>query len=240
MRRDRPAARLSGAAVNSSTPIVGARRTHAPRGAALASTDGARPLLCPVPDRDRRLRDRLGRSRPHRRLVARGFARSARAARAQAHAGRARHRAASRPQGSRHSDRSLARRRTCHFRLRAPRPRTHRCVRPPRLRRHACHRRRRGPHLRRSRGPSRPGRIAARGRPSLGRNPWPIVVPCHRVVAAGTALGGFSAPGGTTTTQRLLAIERARRTGAPDLFDPLPRENAAVGFASGGETPARH
>ena len=75
---------------------------------------------------------------------------------------------------------------------------------------------------------------------SLGRNPWPIVVPCHRVVAAGSALGGFSAPGGTATKQRLLAIERARRGGAPDLFDALPDENAAVPLASGGETRARH
>jgi methylated-DNA-[protein]-cysteine S-methyltransferase len=54
---------------------------------------------------------------------------------------------------------------------------------------------------------------------SLGRNPWPLVVPCHRVVAAGNGLGGFSAPGGTATKQRLLAIERARRAGTPDLFD---------------------
>jgi methylated-DNA-[protein]-cysteine S-methyltransferase len=54
---------------------------------------------------------------------------------------------------------------------------------------------------------------------SLGRNRWPIVVPCHRVVATGKGLGGFSAPGGTATKRRLLAIERARRAGAPDLFD---------------------
>jgi len=72
---------------------------------------------------------------------------------------------------------------------------------------------------------------------SLGRNPWPIVVPCHRVVAAGTALGGFSAPGGAATKRRLLAIERARRGDAPDLFDPRPDETAAV--ASGSETRAR-
>jgi methylated-DNA-[protein]-cysteine S-methyltransferase len=54
---------------------------------------------------------------------------------------------------------------------------------------------------------------------SLGRNRWPLVVPCHRVVASGSGLGGFSAPGGTATKQRLLAIERARRGDAPDLFD---------------------
>jgi methylated-DNA-[protein]-cysteine S-methyltransferase len=56
---------------------------------------------------------------------------------------------------------------------------------------------------------------------SLGRNRWPIVVPCHRIVASGNGLGGFSAPGGTATKQRLLAIERARPSGAPDLFDAV-------------------
>ena len=44
---------------------------------------------------------------------------------------------------------------------------------------------------------------------ALGRNPFPIVVPCHRVLAAGGKLGGFSAPGGIATKQRLLAIEQA-------------------------------
>jgi methylated-DNA-[protein]-cysteine S-methyltransferase len=45
---------------------------------------------------------------------------------------------------------------------------------------------------------------------ALGRNPFPIIVPCHRVIAAGGRLGGFSARGGVTTKQRLLEIERAR------------------------------
>ena len=44
---------------------------------------------------------------------------------------------------------------------------------------------------------------------ALARNPFPIVVPCHRVVAAGGKLGGFSARAGVVTKQRLLAIERA-------------------------------
>jgi methylated-DNA-[protein]-cysteine S-methyltransferase len=44
---------------------------------------------------------------------------------------------------------------------------------------------------------------------ALARNPCPIVVPCHRVLAAGGKLGGFSAAGGVQTKQRLLAIERA-------------------------------
>ena len=63
------------------------------------------------------------------------------------------------------------------------------------------------------------GEIAARlGEPdaaravgqALGRNPIPIIVPCHRVLAADGATGGFSAPGGTATKLRLLAIEGAR------------------------------
>ena len=45
---------------------------------------------------------------------------------------------------------------------------------------------------------------------ALGRNPFPIIVPCHRVVAAGGKSGGFSAPGGTATKLRMLAIEGAR------------------------------
>jgi methylated-DNA-[protein]-cysteine S-methyltransferase len=44
---------------------------------------------------------------------------------------------------------------------------------------------------------------------ALGRNPFPIVVPCHRVLAANGKLGGFSAPGGVATKQRLLEIEQA-------------------------------
>jgi methylated-DNA-[protein]-cysteine S-methyltransferase len=44
---------------------------------------------------------------------------------------------------------------------------------------------------------------------ALGANPFPIVVPCHRVLAAGGAIGGFSAPGGVATNRRLLAIESA-------------------------------
>jgi methylated-DNA-[protein]-cysteine S-methyltransferase len=44
---------------------------------------------------------------------------------------------------------------------------------------------------------------------ALGRNPFPLVVPCHRVLAAGGKLGGFSARGGVATKQRLLDIEQA-------------------------------
>lgn len=44
---------------------------------------------------------------------------------------------------------------------------------------------------------------------ALAHNPFPLVVPCHRVLAAGGRLGGFSARGGVTTKQRLLSIEQA-------------------------------
>jgi len=42
---------------------------------------------------------------------------------------------------------------------------------------------------------------------AMGRNPMPVVIPCHRVLAAGGKLGGFSAHGGATTKQTLLALE---------------------------------
>ncbi len=54
---------------------------------------------------------------------------------------------------------------------------------------------------------------------AMGLNPVPIVVPCHRVVAAGGKTGGFSAPGGSRTKLKILAIERAKVGNAPDLFD---------------------
>jgi methylated-DNA-[protein]-cysteine S-methyltransferase len=41
----------------------------------------------------------------------------------------------------------------------------------------------------------------------MGRNPVPVIVPCHRVLAAGNKAGGFSAYGGTFTKERLLALE---------------------------------
>ncbi len=72
------------------------------------------------------------------------------------------------------------------------------------------------------------GEVAARlGEPgaardvgqALGRNPFAIVVPCHRVVAANGKLGGFSAPGGAATKLRLLQIEGASISYTPSLFD---------------------
>lgn len=57
---------------------------------------------------------------------------------------------------------------------------------------------------------------------ALGANPFPIIVPCHRVLGAGGKTGGFSAPGGTTTKMRMLTIEGAKPGNAPSLFDDLP------------------
>ena len=54
---------------------------------------------------------------------------------------------------------------------------------------------------------------------ALGANPFPIIVPCHRVLGAAGRAGGFSAHGGTRTKLRLLQIEAAPLGGAPGLFD---------------------
>jgi methylated-DNA-[protein]-cysteine S-methyltransferase len=56
---------------------------------------------------------------------------------------------------------------------------------------------------------------------ALGDNPCPLVMPCHRVLAAGGKPGGFSASGGVVTKLRLLSIEGAA-PGGPTLFDRLP------------------
>jgi len=57
---------------------------------------------------------------------------------------------------------------------------------------------------------------------ALGRNPVPIIVPCHRVLGSGGRSGGFSAPGGVATKFRILKIEGARRPGEAGLFETLP------------------
>lgn len=58
---------------------------------------------------------------------------------------------------------------------------------------------------------------------ALGRNPLPLVVPCHRIVAAGGNIGGFSAPGGARTKQRLLEHEGVR-------IGPPPSAQASFAF----------
>jgi methylated-DNA-[protein]-cysteine S-methyltransferase len=54
---------------------------------------------------------------------------------------------------------------------------------------------------------------------ALGHNPFAPVVPCHRVLAAGSRSGGFSARGGVATKLRMLQIEGAQIGGEPRLFD---------------------
>jgi methylated-DNA-[protein]-cysteine S-methyltransferase len=54
---------------------------------------------------------------------------------------------------------------------------------------------------------------------AMGRNPVPIIVPCHRVLGADGRMGGFSAPGGIVTKRRMLEIEGAAAVGAGPLFD---------------------
>lgn len=75
------------------------------------------------------------------------------------------------------------------------------------------------------------GEVAARiGEPgaaravgvALGQNPIPIIVPCHRVLAAGGKTGGFSADGGVETKLKILTIEKARTSAEPSLFGDLP------------------
>jgi methylated-DNA-[protein]-cysteine S-methyltransferase len=62
---------------------------------------------------------------------------------------------------------------------------------------------------------------------ALSRNPVPLIVPCHRVLAAGGKMGGFSAPGGVRTKLRLLSIEGAHY-GEPTLFERLPWQAAPL------------
>jgi methylated-DNA-[protein]-cysteine S-methyltransferase len=62
---------------------------------------------------------------------------------------------------------------------------------------------------------------------AMGQNPCPIVMPCHRVLAASGKSGGFSASGGVVTKLKLLTIEGAQ-PGGPTLFDALPLAAAPV------------
>lgn len=66
-----------------------------------------------------------------------------------------------------------------------------------------------------------PGSARAVGQ-ALGQNPWPLVVPCHRVLAADGKLGGFSAVGGAELKRRLLLIEGAPLAAERSLFDEAP------------------
>jgi len=63
-----------------------------------------------------------------------------------------------------------------------------------------------------------PGAARAVGQ-AMGHNPVPVIVPCHRVLATGGGLGGFSAAGGGATKLRMLAIEGADAARQGRLFD---------------------
>jgi len=70
---------------------------------------------------------------------------------------------------------------------------------------------------------------------ALGLNPFPPIVPCHRILAASGKTGGFSAPGGVETKLRLLNKEKARVTNAPLLFDELPLSARQISAKSQNE-----
>jgi len=55
---------------------------------------------------------------------------------------------------------------------------------------------------------------------AMANNPVPLIIPCHRVLAAGGKLGGFSAPGGATAKERMLALEGV------DLAPPSPAQQS--------------
>jgi methylated-DNA-[protein]-cysteine S-methyltransferase len=60
------------------------------------------------------------------------------------------------------------------------------------------------------------GREAARDvGEAMARNPAPLIIPCHRVLAAGGRIGGFSAPGGSRTKMCMLELEGVR-VGPPE------------------------
>jgi len=58
---------------------------------------------------------------------------------------------------------------------------------------------------------------------ALGANPVPLIIPCHRILAAGGKIGGFSAPGGSASKERMLALEGVR-------VGPPPAAQASFGF----------
>jgi len=53
---------------------------------------------------------------------------------------------------------------------------------------------------------------------AMARNPVPLIIPCHRVLAAGGKIGGFSAPGRTETKEKMLALEGVFIGGQPRLL----------------------
>ncbi len=70
---------------------------------------------------------------------------------------------------------------------------------------------------------------------AMATNPWPLVVPCHRVVDSAGALHGFSAPGGLKTKAALLDIEARARAASP--CDPQKKGAKMTGSGSQGSLP---
>ena len=66
-----------------------------------------------------------------------------------------------------------------------------------------------------------PGTSRAVGQ-ALGSNPFPIIVPCHRILSSSGGAGGFSAPGGLDTKMKILNIERVHAPEESSLFGSLP------------------
>lgn len=62
---------------------------------------------------------------------------------------------------------------------------------------------------------------------AMGANPIPLIIPCHRVLAAGKRIGGFSAPGGSDSKARMLALEGVA---VAEAEPPRPSPQASFGF----------
>lgn len=60
---------------------------------------------------------------------------------------------------------------------------------------------------------------------AMASNPIPLIVPCHRVLAAGGKVGGFSAPGGSVSKVRMLALEGVEAAAAPPASEPSPQQS---------------
>jgi methylated-DNA-[protein]-cysteine S-methyltransferase len=54
---------------------------------------------------------------------------------------------------------------------------------------------------------------------AMANNPMPLIIPCHRVLAAGGKISGFSAPGGAATKSRMLELEGVH-VGSPQIKQP--------------------
>jgi methylated-DNA-[protein]-cysteine S-methyltransferase len=65
---------------------------------------------------------------------------------------------------------------------------------------------------------------------AMASNPVPLIVPCHRVLAAGGKIGGSSAPGGSGSKARMLEIERVAVAGGRGTASPPASDQIGFGF----------